>query len=127
MSFSPAFYEISDEVRNWAEPYGFGPDRDGLCRWFHRHDLAAVAADTTWGLTQGQNCDLEALSKACESSGDTSSCWQPTLSPWWALRFASEPNGCFLIERLRATGGCTCDLTRPSPTSSCSRSSPRKS
>jgi kynurenine formamidase len=92
-------------IRYWtvernAAGYCFGPTMDGAApgpgldavRWFHRHDLAAVAIDTfafevypseeinvdlgvhianivAMGLTQGQNFDLEALATDCEEDG----------------------------------------------------------
>lgn len=83
-----------------AMGYVMGPDSDASCpgpgmdavRWFHRHDVAAAAADTypfevfpgpSWddalavhclhvvdmGMTQGQNWDLEALAAACAEEG----------------------------------------------------------
>ncbi|RMH68808.1 MAG: cyclase family protein [Actinomyces sp.] len=83
-----------------AEAYVIGPDRDGrspgpgfdAVRWFHRHEVAAVANDTyifevfpgpRWedalgvhclhvvdmGLTQGQNWDLEELAAVCADEG----------------------------------------------------------
>ncbi len=83
-----------------AVAYCFGPDMDGASpgpsldavRWFHRHEVAAVAIDTMtyevypseddnvplgvhlasivyMGLTQGQNFDLEALADDCASDG----------------------------------------------------------
>ncbi|MCH7788858.1 MAG: cyclase family protein [Acidobacteria bacterium] len=92
-------------IRYWtrdrdAATYCFGPNMDGsspgpgldAVRWFHRHDIAAVASDTmifevfpsestnvdlgvhiativSMGLTQGQNWDLEALADACAADG----------------------------------------------------------
>lgn len=83
-----------------AVHYVTGPDRDGTSpgpgleavRWFHRHDIAAMADDTyiyevfpgsSWddalavhclhvvdmGMTQGQNWDLEQLSQVCAGEG----------------------------------------------------------
>jgi kynurenine formamidase len=92
-------------IRYWTEDrdattYSFGTQMDGsqpgsgldAVRWFHRHDIAAVASDTMafevypcestnvdlgvhiativkMGLTQGQNWNLEALAEDCADDG----------------------------------------------------------